>query len=308
MVHAPRTSRRAGFTLVELLVVIGIIALLIGILLPTLSQARRSAKSVACAAALREVGNGFALYGNAYNYTWPVAVHEEGTAAWALTPGTGQRRWSDQIAQYIEESGVDEVDDIDTIRDKSVVWGCPEWEGSGTYGASAFASKVRTGYGMQYYPTGAEFWSVYLPTIGTPQQIPTLIDQLAYISAGRDGTYHKMTTWGRDSAEKGLIADSITHIINQPNVWNYRTDGIFPYDSTGGNLYATPPIFWVHANRHDPDLTKEKAMTSPGMNMLFTDGHVTKVSGKTAYNAIRAPGQGDIAELFANGGTFEYQP
>jgi prepilin-type N-terminal cleavage/methylation domain-containing protein len=63
---------RNGFTLVELLVVIGIIAVLMGILIPTLSRARESANRIKCASQLRQMGQYVAIYANMYKNFLPV--------------------------------------------------------------------------------------------------------------------------------------------------------------------------------------------------------------------------------------------
>ena len=60
----PNSHRRHGFTLVELLVVIGIIAVLISILLPALSKARQVAYRTECLSNLRQAGMYFAMYAN----------------------------------------------------------------------------------------------------------------------------------------------------------------------------------------------------------------------------------------------------
>ncbi len=67
-----RLSERRGFTLVELLVVIGIIALLISILVPTLGKAREAAKKTQCSNNLRQIGHGILMYANASKGNMPM--------------------------------------------------------------------------------------------------------------------------------------------------------------------------------------------------------------------------------------------
>jgi prepilin-type N-terminal cleavage/methylation domain-containing protein/prepilin-type processing-associated H-X9-DG protein len=123
---------RRGFTLVELLVVIGIIALLIGILMPALTRAREQANTTKCGANLHTLGIALTMYVNQYN-AYP------GHAS--LVAGTTAAIWPTRLRVY-------------TNNDHGV-FHCPsqeqgfEWSKAPPTGSAAKATSADSKFGYE---------------------------------------------------------------------------------------------------------------------------------------------------------------
>lgn len=107
--HSERAAgaRRYGFTLLELLIVIAIIALLIGILLPSLKRSVDLAKATACKSNLRQVGQALYLYRIDNNGWLPQARKSDSMPSGRRGDRAPREPWFGQVVQtYLGDAGV----------------------------------------------------------------------------------------------------------------------------------------------------------------------------------------------------------
>ena len=134
----PVRARRHGFTLVELLVVIGIIALLISILLPSLSAAREQGNRTKCLSNLRQLGLAISMYANSEKGHYPY-------------PATSAHRKDDviywQSGRNLDESALGPYMGLPFNRQ---AWICPSDDVQSRRNATSGGNGYRFSYVMNY--------------------------------------------------------------------------------------------------------------------------------------------------------------
>lgn len=313
-----QVQTRDAFTLIELLVVIAIIALLIGILLPALGQARDSARNVLCKSNLRQLGTATILYADDYRGKFPPVLG----GPFIIDPENDKRNmvWYDvnRIGRYLPQEDYRNVS-ADSVENATVggsVMECPNHPDAArsytmNYWAASAAEHGPPNFGngtvaylkpgtkkdnLDTYRMGkafnnsvdrssatilfAESWGLWISEIETDSGDRTWFSGASIGSQGLPGA--------RFGGGEG---------VDDWSQGNWRGSGSFPRAPEMDPDITLQPTSYIPYYRH-PNRPGSAFKIEGGANMTFADGHVDYIDaaelfegeeGRSTYTVLWSP-------------------
>ena len=242
----PGKPKSFGFTLVELLVVIGIIAVLIGVLLPALSKARQQSQSVACLSNMRQLGQGLVMFSQEHKLYLPKgwfnarpAISGQ-TATGDALPGDyassdtwGFRYpmwgWDYVMLQYVGKSKQVFACPTDTEPQYRGLFNNPQYGFDQNLLIDKFdADDIPGSYRINLSDlTNKQYDAMKITQIKKPSSAILFLEgagkNIALHPLPQDGPYHHVATW--ESADEAKVGppntNPVTNAANRKNIaWN----------------------------------------------------------------------------------------
>jgi prepilin-type N-terminal cleavage/methylation domain-containing protein/prepilin-type processing-associated H-X9-DG protein len=255
-------GRSRAFTLIELLVVIAIIALLVSILLPSLSMAKELARDIVCRSHLKHIATCHAMYAESNN-EYVAGVYAGYGDDQVNEDHRGRLAWYQLLGPYAAKA-TDKIHDYDV----GLFEGCPNWKPRMFRGVELEA--WNTGYGQQHWLVG----HIGSDTMSSPYRLTAFdmdIPEGSWVRAWCDRSRFFRLTEFSHPMKCGWNADSTD--------WHVASGNSDVYDPLN-NQY---PYYASWAGK-DP----ERHM-GDRCNVSFVDAHVESLDSHTSGKAFWDP-------------------